>query len=299
MKDLSAAADWAARRSYPARRDPGTVAGLKNASVSVVLPARRVPGTLPAILESLIPHHRSGFIDELIVIVADPHDDTAGVARASGADVRPRDDILPGFGPSLGKGDALWRGVSVTSGDIVAFFDTDTQDFNEHFLFSMLAPLFEHPDLTFVKGSFRRPLSMGDNRPEVEGGRVTELMARPLLNLHEPGLAGFVQPLAGEVAARRSLLEAIPFAAGYGVEIGMLIDAYRSLGLDALSQADLLSRSDSKQSLRDLSAMAYGVLAAVSKRCGLEPPPELLLARPGELSRIEVMIQERPPLGSL
>lgn len=299
MSRFSGVADWSARRSFPARRDAAEVRGLKNASVSVVLPARRVAGTLPAILRSLEPHHESGLIDELIVMLHSPGDETERAARSSGADVYLRDDVLADFGPSLGKGDALWRGTSVARGDLVVFIDTDTRNFGDHFLFSMLAPLFSDETLQFVKGSFHRPLSLAETSLEEEGGRVTELTARPLLNLYAPELSGFVQPLAGEIAARRDLLMQIPFAAGFGVEIAMLIDVCRKVGVDALGQADLVSRVDSNRPLRELTPMAYAVLAAVAKRFNMEAEPGIFLARPDAAQETEVVIEERPPLAEV
>lgn len=299
MRDLGGVADWAARRSYPARLDAAEVAGLKNASVSIVLPARRVEGTLPDILRVLEPHQASGLIDELIVMLHRPGDATDRAARSSGASVYLRDEVLEEFGPALGKGDALWRGTSLAKGDLVVFFDTDTRNFREHFLFAMLAPLFENPDLQFVKGAFHRPLILEEASLEEEGGRVTELMARPLLNLYAPELTGFVQPLAGEVAARRELLNQIPFAAGFGVEIAMLIDVLRIAGVESLGQADLISRIDSNRSLRHLTPMAYAVLAAVSRRFDLEPAPEIVMSRRDGTTREKIVIEERPPLREL
>ena len=299
MSRFSGVTEWTARRSFPARRDADEVRALKNASVSVVLPARRVAGTLTAILEALEPHHKSGLIDELIVMLHAPGDETERIARASGAGVLLRDEVLADFGPSLGKGDALWRGTSVATGEIVVFFDTDTRNFGDHFLLGILAPLFEHADLQFVKGSFHRPLSLGDSSFAEEGGRVTELMARPLLNLFAPELAGFVQPLAGEVAARRELLRSIPFAAGYGVEIAMLLDACEAVGVNALAQADLVSRIDSNQPLRQLSAMSYAVLAAVAQRFEMKVDAEIHLARPDAATTQLIVTEERPPLATL
>ena len=228
-----------------------------------------------------------------------PGDETERAARASGADVHLRDEVLTDFGPSLGKGDALWRGTSVAKGDIVVFLDTDTRNFGDHFLLSLLAPLFADDSLQYVKGSFHRPLSLAGASLEEEGGRVTELTARPLLNLYAPELGGFVQPLAGEVAARRELLTQIPFAAGFGVEIAMLIDACRKVGVDALGQADLISRVDSNRPLRELTPMAYAVLAAVSKRFDLEARTSIFLARPDAAQETEVVVEERPPLAEV
>ena len=140
------------------------------------------------------------------------------------------------FGPALGKGDAMWRGLAATSGDIVAYLDTDTEDFHAGFVTGLLGPLLTDDTVAFVKGAFRRPMRVGATVVPDGGGRVTELVARPFLNLHVPELAGFLQPLAGEVAARRELLERLPFPVGYGVEIAMLIDALREVGLDRMAQ---------------------------------------------------------------
>ena len=150
--------------------------------------------------------------------------------------------------------------------EIIAFADTDTEDFGEHFLTGLLGPLVCDPAVHFAKGFFRRPFRSAGTLAPHGGGRVTELMARPLLNLHAPELAVFDQPLAGETAGRRELLEQIPFSAGYGVEIAMLIDVWRAVGLDGLAQVDLGVRQNRHQSLRELSAMAYAVLVAAQSR---------------------------------
>jgi glucosyl-3-phosphoglycerate synthase len=170
------------------------------------------------------------------------------------------------FGPARGKGDAMWRALRVLESEIVAFVDTDTEQFGEHFITGLLGPLICDPAVHFAKGFFRRPFRTEGGLSPHGGGRVTELMARPLLNLHAPELAVFDQPLAGETAGRRELLEKIPFSAGYGVEIAMLIDAWRAVGLDGLAQVDLGVRQNRHQSLRELSAMSYAVLVAAQSR---------------------------------
>jgi glucosyl-3-phosphoglycerate synthase len=214
-------------------------------------------------------------------------------------------DLFAELGPVRGKGDAMWRALGMLDSDIVAYADTDTANFGAHFLTGLLGPLVCDPDVQLVKGFFQRPFRTESVLLTGEGGRVTELMARPLLNLHAPELAVFDQPLAGETAARRELLERIPFSAGYGVEIGMLVDAWRAVGLGALAQVDLGVRQNRHQSLRDLSAMAYAVLVAGSARL-LGPEladaiagGSLVLPPLGGDAHMEVRpvsIEERPPM---
>jgi glucosyl-3-phosphoglycerate synthase len=212
-----------------------------------------------------------------------------------------QDEVVPETGPALGKGDAMWRALQVTNGEIVCFLDGDTRDPEASHLQGLLGPVLSDPSVQLVKGAFDRPLQAGDRQLAHEGGRVTELMARPLLNLHEPRLAGFSQPLAGEFAGRRSLLEAIPFPVGYGVEIAILIDALRREGLDALAECHLGSRQNRHQPLRALGEMAYAVLAAVERRIGggrsvigggyLRPWEDGVV--------VPVPVVERPPIASL
>lgn len=294
---------WLQTNSYRADDYPlERVRAAKDASVAVILPARQVAGTIGALLKELKPLSEAGLIDELIVVASDSGDETPEIAADAGARVLQRDDLSPGFGPSLGKGDALWRGVGATSGDIVVFMDTDTQNFGAHFLLGLLGPLFDQPSLEFVKGAFRRPFKVGGRRFPDEGGRVTELVARPLLNLYLPQLAGFVQPLAGEVALRRWLFESFSVPVGYGVEIGMLIDAYRSVGLAGMGQVDLGTRVDDPQHLRDLSSMAYAVTATLLQRVKIAPHGShgsLMLPAQGSMEVRNVSLEERPPLDSL
>ena len=277
----------------------------KNASVSVVLPARSVGGTIGTVLDAIGPLERAGLVDELVVVDAASPDGTADVARAHGATVLQESELLTRFGPARGKGDAMWRALSATRGDIVAFLDADTEDFDPGFLLGLLGPLFGDPELQLLKGAFRRPFRVGVEHLPDEGGRVTELVARPLLNLHVPELAGFRQPLAGEVSGRRALLESLPFPVGYGVEIAMLIDALRAVGVDALGQVDLGSRQNRHQPLRALGAMSYSVMYAglsrVYGRGGFDPRQTGWLHQPeGDgLAPGAVAVEERPPVASL
>ena len=262
-----ARADWRARRSYTASQFPlERLLAAKTDSVALVLPAREVAATIGAVAGHAARLRDAGLIDELLVVDAGSNDGSAQIARRAGVRVVQEDELSAEFGPSQGKGDAMWRALGVLDSEIVAFADTDTDGFGEHFLTGLLGPLICDPAVHFVKGFFRRPFRAGAALTPHGGGRVTELMARPLLNLHAPELAVFDQPLAGETAARRALLEQIPFSAGYGVEIAMLIDAWRAVGLGALAQVDLGVRQNRHQALRELSAMSYAVLLAAQSR---------------------------------
>jgi glucosyl-3-phosphoglycerate synthase len=280
---------------------------LKRETVSVVLPAREVAETIATVVAALAPLERAGLVDELVVVDAASGDGTAEIAARAGAAVVQESEVLAEFGPALGKGDAMWRGLAATDGEIVVYIDTDTRDFDARFLLGLLGPLLERPGTDFVKGAFRRPFVVEGAAPVPDGGgRVTELVARPLLNLFAPALAGFAQPLAGETAARRGLLESIPFPVGYGVEIALIIDVAERVGVEAMAQVDLGTRQNRHQPLRDLSAMAYAVLATATRRfhgdAAVEAAPGAgLLALPGpegtELRRVP--LEERPPLGTL
>jgi glucosyl-3-phosphoglycerate synthase len=212
------------------------------------------------------------------VVDADSPDGTADIARARGAEVYSENELLPGYGPAQGKGDAMWRGLSVARGDIVMFADADTRDFGEHFVYGTLGPLLAYPGIQFSKAAYRRPFLSGGQSVADGGGRVTELMAKPLLNFFYPELAGFVQPLAGEFAASAQLLRSIPFLTGYGVELGILIDVLTAAGLPGLAQVDLGSRQNRHQPLLDLARMSSTVLRAMARRAGL---PERELLAPG------------------
>jgi glucosyl-3-phosphoglycerate synthase len=300
-------ASWLARRSYRADDFPLerllAAKGASGATVSVVLPAREVADTIGPILQQLAPLRDAGLVDELVVVDAASADATAAVARSCGARVVQESEILAEHGPACGKGDAMWRSLAATSGDVVLFLDADTEDFDARFALGLLGPLLTDDAVAFVKGAFRRPLRVGDQVVPDGGGRVTELTARPLLNLHVPQLAGFAQPLAGECAARRALLEQLPFPVGYGVEIGLLIDALRHAGLDALAQVDLGSRQNRHQALRALGAMAYAVTVAVERRvhdtATTASPGRLARPHDGRLELTDVAVEERPPLRSL
>jgi glycosyltransferase involved in cell wall biosynthesis len=273
----------------------------KTTTVAVVLPARECAMTIGPILEAVAPLREAGLLDELVVIDADSPDGTAAVAREHGARVVSESAIRPELGPARGKGDAMWRAAAATSSELLVFLDADTSDFHAGFLTGLLGPILLDPTLALVKGTFRRPFALGDSIREGEGGRVTELVARPLLNLHFPSLSGFAQPLAGEIAIRRDLFERLSVPVGYGVEIAMLIDAFGLAGLDALAEVDLGARQNRHQSLRALSAMAGEVMVAVERRTGAPPRPAFPAFRPrpeadGPPELWRLRCEERPPL---
>ncbi len=239
------------------------------------------------------------------MVVDHSSDGTARIARELGVEVHDQEELLPEFGPVLGKGDAMWRALRVLTGEVVCFLDADSEHFGAHFACGLLGPLLCGRGISFVKGFYRRPFRVGEMTLPDGGGRVTELTARPLLNLFYPELAAVQQPLAGEIAARRDLLERLPFATGYGVDIALLLDAYREVGLDAIAQVDLDVRQNAHQSLRELGPMAFAVLQALAARLEREgrlsgPLPATFLA-PGEsgLRALGTNPIERPPLAKL
>jgi glucosyl-3-phosphoglycerate synthase len=280
--------DFSLDRLLERKRDP----------ISVVLPAREVADTIGSIVERL--RGLDPLIDQIVVVDAASRDGSGEAAARAGAEVYQERELLPQFGQVLGKGDAMWRALPVVRGELVLYLDSDTRDFSPHFVTGMLGPLVCDPDLHFVKGFFRRPYQRPDGTElPADGGRVTELTARPLLSAFFPELAAFVQPLAGEVALRRSLLERLPFATGYAVETAMLLHARDALGgTDGMAQVDLDVRFNRHQSLTDLGPMAYAVLRVVLERLRAEgrltddhAPP--LQTADGGLVQVEIV--ERPP----
>jgi glucosyl-3-phosphoglycerate synthase len=288
---LTAAERWAERRTfhhsaYPAAR----IAAERTQSITVCLPARECADTVGEIVGALVRLREAGAIDEVVVVDAASHDGTAAVARSAGATVHQEAALMPQFGPVLGKGDAMWRALSVLDGELVCFLDADTRVFSPsaHFATGLLGPLVCEPGVSFVKAFYRRPFEHGGVTLPEGGGRVNHLLARPALELFYPELAGVRQPLAGEVAARRELLESIPFTTGYGVEMAMLLDVWDLLGGEGAAQVDLEVHRNSHQSLRALAPMARTVLATVARR----------LERDGRLSGLaaDEALVERPPL---
>lgn len=279
-------------------------------TVSVVLPALDEADTIAGVVEACAELGQT-LVDELVVVDGGSADDTVELAVRAGARVHTDDQILPEHGPTQGKGDALWRSLSVTSGDIVVFIDTDIRNPSPTFVSGLLGPLLTQPDVAFVKAFYERPLVLEGTRYPTGGGRVTEIMARPLLNLWWPELAGLIQPLSGEYAGRRDLLESLPFFTGYGVELGLLVDILTQRGADAIAQVDLVERVHRNQSTEALSRMAYGILQVAATRLsdeGRGERPGAQAARYLQFIRVEeqvrpapaaVTVLERPPLTSL
>lgn len=269
-------------------------------SVSVVLPALNEEATVGDIV-SVIRHdlmRQVPLVDELVVIDSGSTDRTAEVAARAGARVVARDSILPRIPTVRGKGEVLWRSLFVTTGDVICFIDADLRDFSSDFVTGIVGPLLTDPGVSLVKGMYDRPLAGAAG----QGGRVTELMARPLLNMHWPQLAGFVQPLGGEYAARRSLLERLPFPVGYGVELGMLVDSLHLVGLDALAQVDVGVRKHRHQDGQALGRMSAEIYRTAQLRLarGHLIRPSLTQFERGEAGfearTYSVDTEERPPM---
>jgi glucosyl-3-phosphoglycerate synthase len=260
----------------------------RRGSASVCVPAREEAATIGRIVESLVELRDRGVIDQVAVVDASSADGTGRIAAERGAEVYDESELMPQMGPVLGKGDAMWRSLTILRGDVVCFVDGDSEDFGAHFAYGMIGPLLTDPAIQYVKGFYRRPFKTERGTQPEGGGRVTELTAKPLLALFYPELAGCHQPLAGEIAARRSLLERLPWVTGYGIEVAQLIDAYRAVGIGGLAQVDLDVRQNRHQPLSALGSMAHAVTAAVAAR----------LAAEGRLDAAPEVI-ERPPLVSL
>jgi glucosyl-3-phosphoglycerate synthase len=299
----SRAADWQASKLVDVKGDT---------RISVVLPALNEQETVGAIVStirtSLVERH--GLVDELVVMDSGSTDGTYDAAVEAGAKVVRREEVLGDFEPLPGKGEVLWRSLAATTGDVLVFVDSDLRDFTTNFVTGLLGPLLTNPAVQLVKATYDRHLTHGGTVVPAGGGRVTELVARPVLNMHWPELAGFVQPLSGEYAARRELLEQLPFPTGYGVEIGLLVDALRLVGLEGLAQVDLSGRKHRNQEIGKLGRMSSEILQVAFERLRREgrlamAPPATLLTqfeRSEEdyvLLTLDMVPSERPPLRSV
>ncbi len=264
---------WFAENTFHAHEfsEIGKLVDLKerhHLTISLGLPALNEEKTIGTVIKRVTGPlmDRAPLIDQMVVIDSDSTDRTAEIATELGVPVVRHRDILPETGSHVGKGEALWKSLHVLDGDIVAWIDTDISNIQPRFVYGLLGPLLREPRIHYVKGFYQRPLKQGDRLQAEGGGRVTELMARPLINLFFPELSGMIQPLSGEYAGRRSLLERLPFFTGYAVEIGLLIDILESHGLPAIGQVDLERRSHRNQPLPNLSQMAYVILQGAIRK---------------------------------
>jgi glucosyl-3-phosphoglycerate synthase len=236
--------------------------------ISVVIPARNeertVASVVGAIRENLV--ERIPLVDEVVVIDSDSTDETGAMAAKAGATVYRSRDIAPERGSYPGKGEALWKSLLVTDGDLLVFIDADLTQWGPHFVTGLIGPLLADPGVLLVKGFYARIAKGKDGSTSTEGGRVTELVARPLLSLWWPELSGVVQPLAGEWAARRELMESLSIPVGYGVELSTLIDTAARYGLDGVAQVDLGSRAHKHQTDHNLALMAAELLVVAERR---------------------------------
>lgn len=269
LPDTSIVDDWFASNTYRASQfDAETLLAAKNGRrVSVLIPARDESATVGAIVSTIRVELMDAvpLVDEIIVMDSHSSDDTSDVARAAGAKVFHVDEVVPQMGSRRGKGEAMWKALAVMSGDIGIYLDADVQQFTPDFVTGLLGPLLSDDRLVFVKAFYDRPWSSGPARSS-GGGRVTELVARPLVLDRAPQLSGFVQPLAGECAFRVESLRAVPFVSDYGVDIGLMIDVEREHGLAAMAQVDLGLRLHRHQDLVALSTMSQHVRAAFDLR---------------------------------
>jgi glucosyl-3-phosphoglycerate synthase len=283
-------------------------------SISLALPALNEEQTVGKVIQSVksalmdqIP-----LLDEIVLIDSGSEDQTRKIAADLGIPVYIHQEILPQYGAFHGKGEALWKSLYVVKGDIIAWIDTDIKNIDPRFVFGILGPLLDNLNVRYVKGFYRRPLRQGDKTVAGSGGRVTELTARPFINLFFPELSGLIQPLSGEYAGRRSALEKLPFFTGYGVEIGLLIDILWEYGLEGIAQVDLLERIHHNQPLPSLSKMSFAIMQVVFNR--LEKRHKIHLLEQSDLTmnlvrfskrrgyfldQEEIHEHERPPMKSI
>lgn len=306
---------WFAENTFHSHEfaDLGALLSLKEkqgVTISIGLPALNEEETVELVITTL---KRSlmdelPLVDEIVLIDSNSTDRTVEIAQSCGIPVYKHPDILPEVGSYRGKGEALWKSLHVLKGDIIAWIDTDITNIHPRFIYGLLGPLLRRPNVQYVKGFYQRPIKVGDQLQAYGGGRVTELVARPLLNLFYPELSGIIQPLSGEYAGRRAALEAVPFFSGYGVETGLLIDLHERYGLEGIAQTDLEERVHHNQPLVNLSKMSFAIhqvfIGRLEKRYGLylldkanrsmkivEHGPERFA-----LDIVEIADVERPPM---
>ncbi len=303
--DAVARHPWLAERSWsrPSWSLEELVAAKKGRTISVVLPALNEEDTVAGVIETILPLV-GGLVDELIVLDSGSTDDTEFRAVAAGARVVSREAALPEVAPQPGKGEVLWRSLAATTGDLVVFVDSDLIEPDPMFVPKLVGPLLTTDGVHLVKGFYRRPLKVSGSQDATGGGRVTELVARPLLAALRPELTCLLQPLGGEYAGTRELLTSVPFAPGYGVEIGLLVDAYDRLGMDAIAQVNLGVRSHRNRPLTELASMSRQVIATLLSRCGIDDSgvglAQFFADGDGYTPRTStVSLADRPPMATL
>ena len=270
---------------------------LKRGPISVCVPTRETAATVAETVGAIARLREAGLVDQILVVDADSADGTAAIAAAAGAEVFQEAELLPELGPVEGKGDAMWRAQAVAEGEILVYLDGDVRDFGAHYALGLIGPLLQSAETDFVKGFYRRPLTIDSVEIADGGGRVTELTAKPLLELLVPELAAFEQPLAGEFAGRRSLFSRIPYLTGYGVEIAMLVEVWKTIGLERMAQVDLGSKRNSHQGLAALAEMSRDVIEALMRQLGAPQGAGLgTVALPPSW---HPRLRERPPIEGL
>ncbi len=239
----------------------------KNLKISLCFPTLNEAQTISKILKIVEKYlYNPGLIDEVVVIDSGSDDGTAEIVKSLGFKVYQHKEILPKYDSYRGKGDALWKSLYVLNGDIVVWCDADIKNFKPRFIYGLTGPLLLEDNISFVKAFYLRPLKIDSSYMKGEGGRVTEILIRPMLNLFYPELSKVLQPISGEYAGRREILEQIPFYTGYGVEIGMLIDIYEKFGLDTIAQVNVIRRIHRNQPLSALSKMSFGIMQAIFQK---------------------------------
>jgi glucosyl-3-phosphoglycerate synthase len=318
-KNLSTEVDrWFAENTFQSREfsDLKYLMGLKEKqglTISVGLPALNEEETVGHVIETLKKALMTDvpLVDEIVLIDSDSEDRTRDIAEDFGVPVHIHQEVLPELGSYAGKGEALWKSLHVLKGDLIAWVDTDITNIHPRFIYGLIGPLLKSTRVQYVKGFYQRPIKVGDKMQAGGGGRVTELVARPLLNLFYPELSGIVQPLSGEYAGRRTALEQVPFFSGYGVETGLLIDLLERFGLESIAQTDLKMRVHHNQPLVGLSKMSFAILqvfiARLEGRYGMQlldkanRSMKLILQEPKRfaLEINEIGDIERPPMATL
>lgn len=283
---------WIANRNFVGSDFGLEALQRRSQRVSACIPALNEAPTVGAIVSCLAELRDHGALDQVVVVDGGSGDGTQAEAAFAGADVYAQAELLPEFGPVLGKGDAMWRSLSILTGDVICFFDGDLTGFHSGYVTGLLGPLVADPSIRLVKSTFDR--TFADSNLGEEGGRVTQATARPLIEMFYPELTVFRQPLSGQIAARAAVLRALPISTGYGVDIGLLIDVCETYGMNAVAQVDIGSLQNRHRGLRDLGVIASDIHHAVFTRL----VDEGRVIDP-DLSAAAARVVRRPPIESL